>query len=60
VPPVEVARLSRGNVVVSGGMVSVTGTNGIIVFTLTLVTLTVTNVHVPRAVVGSESQPDGV
>jgi hypothetical protein len=41
-------------------MVSVTGTNGIIVFTLTLVTLTVRNVQVLRAVVGSESQPDGV
>jgi hypothetical protein len=60
VPPVDVARLSRGKVVVSGGIVSVTGKKGIIVRTLTLVTLTDTNVQELRAVLGSESQPEGV
>jgi hypothetical protein len=60
VPPVEVARLSRGSVVVSGGIDNVTGRNGIIVRTLMLVTLTDTNVQLLRAVSGSESQPLGV
>src|SRR5260370_34664221 len=45
-PPLELVRLSRGNVVVNAGIVRVSGTNGIIVFTGRLLILTVTVLHV--------------
>jgi hypothetical protein len=45
-PPLELVRLSRGNVVVNVGIIKFSGTNGIVVFTGTLLMLTVTVLHV--------------